>query len=124
MKKWLPLFVISGIVFSFLIAIFLTFFFTSIFQISKSQRNGPETFLLQSISPQGDYILAAYRTNPGATVDFSIKVYLKNGEKQDLIYNAYHESQVDIFWLNNHIVSINGKTLDISRNERYDWRHQ
>ena len=66
--------------------------------------------------------MEAYRTEPGATVDFSIKVYEVTGNTKTLIYDAYHESDVQIFWVNNTIVSINGKELDLSSGQTYDWR--
>lgn len=94
----------------------------SIWNIGRTQENNQETFLLSSQSPDGKYILEAYKTEPGATVDFSIKVYLMKGEKKDLIYNAYHEYQAEIIWIDNEIVSINGKTLDLSAGEKHDWR--
>lgn len=54
-----------------------------------SQRNSEETLLVTSVSPEGTYELEAYKTQPGATVDFSIKVYDVSQDKR-LIYNAYH----------------------------------
>ena len=64
----------------------------------------------------------AYRTEPGATVDYSVKVYLIKNNKRNLIYNAYHESEVTIVWVDNETVSINGKKLNLSKGEKYDWR--
>lgn len=54
----------------------------SVWNIGRTQENNQETFLLSSQSPDGKYILEAYKTEPGATVDFSIKVYLMKGEKK------------------------------------------
>ena len=81
-----------------------------------------ETYLLTSKSPDGKYILEAYRTEPDATVDFSIKVYIKNEDERKLIYNSYHEYQAEIFWISNCEVVINGKTLNMAESDRYDWR--
>lgn len=36
--------------------------------------NSEDTLLLSSQSPSGKYILNAYKTEPNATVDFSVKV--------------------------------------------------
>ena len=87
-------------------------------------RNNPETFLMASQSPGGKYNLEAYRTEPGATVDFSIRVYLTTDDRKSIIYDAYHEYEAKIVWIDNTTVSINGKTLDISQGEKYDWRTQ
>ena len=86
-----------------------------------SQRNSEETLLVTSVSPEGTYELEAYKTQPGATVDFSIKVYDVSQDKR-LIYNAYHEYTAEIQWVSDCVVSINGKTLDLSKSETYDWR--
>lgn len=86
-----------------------------------SQRNSEETLLVTSVSPEGTYELEAYKTQPGATVDFSIKVYDVSQDKR-LIYNAYHEYTAEIQWVSDCVVSINGKTLDLSESETYDWR--
>lgn len=105
-----------------LVALLICACFVSIWNIVRSQENNQETFLLSSQSPDGKYILEAYKTEPGATVDYSIKVYLMSDEKKELIYNAYHEYQVDIIWFDNEMVSINGRLLDLSIGEKYDWR--
>ena len=91
--------------------------------IAASQKYNQETLLLSSQSPDEKYNLYAYKTNPHATVDFSIKVYLvEESGKRKLIYNAYHEYDAEIIWIDNEIVLINDKTLDLSKGEKYDWR--
>lgn len=108
-----------------LLSIVLIFCFCAVSAfIGISQVNNQETFISYSQSPDGKYILEAYKTEPGATVDFSIKVYLIKGENKKLIYNAYHEEQVQIIWIDNQNVSINNKILDLSIGETYDWRTQ
>lgn len=84
-----------------------------------------EEKILISISPNNAYTLEAYKVNGGATIDYSIKVYkLSNNtiSGKTLIYNKYHEYDAEIKWINNDNVSINGIVLDLSKNERYDWR--
>ncbi len=76
----------------------------------------------ESISPNKEYILEAYRTSPAATVDFSVKVYRINEQGKKLIYNSYKESTVEIHWLNENIVVINGTEINLKLNETYDWR--
>lgn len=79
---------------------------------------------MASQSPDSKYNLEAYRTEPGATVAFSVRVYIIKDDKKEIIYDAYHEYEAKIFWINNTTVSINGKALDISQGEKYDWRKQ
>ena len=115
---------IITIIFASLLMILLVviLWFKPIIELGISQNNSAETFLLSSLSPDGEYKLDAYKTEPGATVDFSIKVYITNESDKALIYNAYHEYQVEIIWINKNTVSINGKKLDLSKGETYDWR--
>ena len=108
--------------FIIIIVVIVGVYLTQIYWISKSQNNSNETYLLTSESPDEEYLLKAYKTEPGATVDFSIKVYLVENKTRKLIYNAYHESYANIVWMNNDIVSINGIALDLSKEETYDWR--
>lgn len=107
-----------------LLALFIRIYIIPALNIGNSQTNNPETFLNASQSPDGKYNLEAYRTEPGATVDFSIRVYLITNDKKSLIYDAYHEYEAKIVWIDNTTVSINGKTLDISQGEKYNWRMQ
>lgn len=107
-----------------LLALFIRIYIIPALNIGNSQTNNPETFLIASQSPDGKYNLEAYRTEPGATVDFSIRVYLITNDKKCLIYDAYHEYEAKIVWIDNTTVSINGKTLDISQGEKYNWRMQ
>lgn len=116
--------IVSSVVLIVLFALFVRFLLIPILNIANSQMNGPEILLADSQSPDGKYYLEAYRTSPGATVDFSVKVYIVNGDDKKIIYNAYHESEVQIGWIDDSTVSINGKTLDLSLGEKYDWRKQ
>ena len=124
MKKVVPivLAVVLNVVLLVLAILFVFLCIVPFLGIVKSQENSPETFITSSQSPDGEYILEAYRTEPGATVDFSIKVYEVTGNTKTLIYDAYHEYEAKIVWIDNTTVSINGKTLDISQGEKYDWR--
>lgn len=126
MKKTIV--IVLSIILSFvlilLIALFIHTYIIPILNIVNSQASTRETFLMSSRSPDGKYNLEAYRTEPGATVDFSIKVYIINGDQKKLIYDAYHEYDVEILWIDNSTVSINGKTLDLSHGEKYDWRRE
>ena len=116
--------IISSVVLIVLLALFVRIYIVPILNIGDSQTNNPETFLMASQSPDGKYNLEVYRTEPGATVDYSVRVYMINGNQKEIIYNAYHESEAKIDWVDNTTVSINGKTLDMSSGETYDWRKE
>lgn len=75
--------VIVSAIFVFLANVFLI----STLKIGISQKNAPETYLTASQSPNGKYRLEAYRTEPGATVDFSIRVYMVKGNIKELVYS-------------------------------------
>jgi len=116
--------IISSAALIVLLALFIRDYIIPILNIGESQTNNPGTFLMASQSPDGKYNLEAYRTEPGATVDFSVRVYLTTGDRKAIIYDAYHEYEAKIVWIDNTTVSINGITLDISQGEKYDWRMQ
>lgn len=116
--------VLSSVALIVLLALFITYYIIPFLNIVNSQTNNPDSFLMDSKSPDGKYNLEAYRTEPGATVDFSIRVYLITDDRKTIIYDAYHEYEVKIVWIDNTTVSINEKILDISKGEKYDWRTQ
>ncbi len=113
----------SGIVFICCFAILLFLYFAWPYLFGLLIVSDPEYFLLErSCSPDGEYVLNAYRVNTGATNDYSVEVYLVDGDDENLIYDAYHEYEVDIVWKSDCVVEINGQNLDLSKNEKYDWR--
>ena len=116
--------IILGIALVFSLAMLIRNYIVPVLTIANSQKNVQETFLCSSESPDGKYNLEAYRTEPGATVDFSVRVYLTTGDRKTIVYDAYHEYEAKIVWIDNTTVSINGITLDISQGEKYDWRMQ
>lgn len=124
MKKtiMITLSMVSSVALIVLLALFARIYIIPVFNIEQSQINNPETFLMSSQSPDCKYNLEAYRTEPGATVDFSIRVYLITDDGKSIIYDAYHEYEAKIDWIDNTTVSINGKTLDLSQGEKYNWR--
>lgn len=109
---------LAGVVFA--VAVFVI----PVVKTGLSQKSAPETYLTGAQSPAGTYQLAAYRTEPGATVDFSVRVYLIAADQKKLIYDAYHEHEAVITWKSDAVVSINGKILDLSQGETYNWRTQ
>ena len=83
--------IISSVVLIVLLALFIRIYIVPTLNIGGSQTNNSETFLMASQSPDGKYNLEAYRTEPGATVDFSVRVYLTTGDRKTINYDAYHE---------------------------------
>ena len=111
----LVIFVLIGLIF----LIIATLLFSS---ISSSETHISETYLFSSTSPNGAHHLEVYKMNSGATVDFSIRVYLIENGNKELIYNAYHEYNAEVLWVDNDTVYINDIKLNISTGETYDWR--
>lgn len=76
-----------------------------------------------STSPNGNYTLTMYVNNGGATVDFAVLGKIKNNltEGNWNIYWQYHCNTVDINWINDNTVIINGTKLNVIK-ETYDWR--
>ena len=102
------------VVIALAILICAIYFVYTITLISNSQSNGSETLIQTSVSPGSKYKIEAFVTNPGATVDFSVKVYVITENKKRLIYNEYHKSEVDILWLDDDIVKINTIKINIT----------
>lgn len=81
-----------------------------------------------SQSPTQKYTIEAYRVNPHATVDYSIRCALIDHENQLIntdknIYWGYKEYEVTIEWIDEEHVIINDKQLNVNK-DRYDWRRQ
>lgn len=75
-----------------------------------------DEFVKSSLSPDGQYVVVAYRNLGNATVDFSIICDAVNLENLDsrTIYIQYHESEAEIHWIDETTVDINGVELDIN----------
>lgn len=81
--------------------------------------------VIQEISsPDGTYVVTSYLNNSGATTDYavlcSVKTNGQNNEKN--IYWQYHCEAVNIVWLDEDTVKINGVELNVKR-DTYDYRH-
>ena len=68
-------------------------------------------------SPNSSYTLKAYRYSGGATVDWSLRVEVVNNSSNQKynIYYKYHDYDVDMEWLDDNTVKINGKKLNIHK---------
>lgn len=116
MKKSMIFRIVIAVVIGITVGMVLLFS-TMVLLYSCSQES--DSLIAESVSPEGTYRLRAYRTNPGATVDYSVKVYLIKNSKEKLIYNVYHEREASIVWKDEHTVLINGISLDLEQGETY-----
>lgn len=83
-------------------------------------------FLTEESSPDGKYTLKAYLSDGGATTSYAIRgelVFNDGKKKKKNIYWNYREETVDISWINNSTVVINGHELEVSK-DKYDFRRE
>lgn len=101
------------------------FFIINYFFFSMSRL--PEGELLTTkASPNGHYTINTYVSKSGATVADAVRGELINHDKKDKtknIYWQYRESEAEIIWMNDNIVSINGIELDVRR-DIFDFRKE
>ena len=92
-----------------------------------SLSNLPEgEFLTETKSPNGEYTVKAYVSMSGATVADAVRgelVYHQEKDKKKNIYWNYRESTAEIYWIDEHTISINGVTLDV-RKDVFDFRKE
>lgn len=82
-------------------------------------------FLASSEAPNGLHRIDSYLCNGGATVDFAVRcavVNIATGEERN-IYWQYHQQTVQIEWVDEETVEINGVRLNIFT-DKYDWRNE
>jgi len=106
----------------FIVIVFGLFILTSC-----GWNNLPEgEFLASYESPSQNHTVNIYLSGGNATTDFAIRGELvDNGNKDKKnIYWAYHEQDAEVEWISDVIVSINGKQLDLSKNQTYDYRDE
>ena len=79
--------------------------------------------MLQNVeSPNGEYTIKTYVNNCGVTTDFSVTGELcDDNNKCKEIYNCYHEEDSLVYWINDEMVFINNKKLNIYE-DKYDYR--
>lgn len=82
-----------------------------------------EEFLGETVSSDGKYKVEAYLINGGATVDWSVKCYLREGESKKEIYRDYHINEANMVWIDNDTISINNHNIDLP-NGKYDFRDE
>ncbi|HBI6978839.1 TPA: hypothetical protein K8N11_002240 [Clostridium perfringens] len=107
----------------------LIFLGVATFKISSSIREFNERFkvseelLGETVSSDGKYKVEAYLINGGATVDWSVKCYLREGEIKKEIYRDYHINEANMIWIDNDTISINNHNIDLP-NGKYDFRDE
>ncbi|MDB2068877.1 DUF5412 family protein [Clostridium perfringens] len=107
----------------------LIFLGVATFKISSSIREFNDRFkvseelLGETVSSDGKYKVEAYIINGGATVDWSVKCYLREGESKKEIYRDYHINEANMIWIDNDTISINNHNIDLP-NGKYDFRDE
>ena len=107
----------------------LIFLGVATFKISSSIREFNDRFkvseelLGETVSSDGKYRVEAYLINGGATVDWSVKCYLREGEIKKEIYRDYHINEANMIWIDNNTISINNHNIDLP-NGKYDFRDE
>ena len=107
----------------------LIFLGVATFKISSSIREFNDRFkvseelLGETVSSDGKYKVEAYLINGGATVDWSVKCYLREGEIKKEIYRDYHINEANMIWIDNNTISINNHNIDLP-NGKYDFRDE
>lgn len=111
------------------IIVTLIFLGVATFKISSSIREFNDRFkvseelLGETVSSDGKYKIEAYLINGGATVDWSVKCYLREGDIKKEIYRDYHINEANMIWIDNDTISINNHNIDLP-NGKYDFRDE
>ena len=100
-----------------------TFKITSSIREFNDRFKGSEELLGETVSSDGKYKVEAYLINGGATVDWSVKCYLREGDIKKEIYRDYHINEANMIWIDNDTISINNHNIDLP-NGKYDFRDE
>ena len=101
----------------------LIFLGVATFKISSSIREFNDRFkvseelLGETVSSDGKYKVEAYLINGGATVDWSVKCYLREGEIKKEIYRDYHINEANMIWIDNNTISMVNMILEMNKVE-------
>lgn len=107
----------------------LIFLGVATFKISSSIREFNDRFkvseelLGETVSSDGKYKVEAYLINGGATVDWAVKCYLREGDIKKEIYRNYHINEANMVWIDNDTISINNHNIDLPKG-KYDFRDE
>ncbi|WP_415334530.1 DUF5412 family protein [Clostridium perfringens] len=111
------------------IIVTLIFLGVATFKITSSIREFNDRFkvseelLGETVSSDGKYKVEVYLINGGATVDWSVKCYLREGDIKKEIYRDYHINEANMIWIDNDTISINNHNIDLP-NGKYDFRDE
>ncbi|MFD3449374.1 DUF5412 domain-containing protein [Microbacteriaceae bacterium 4G12] len=110
-----------------LLVLLITFLIFSVFIYWKffSMQGVPKGELIRTVqSPDGKYELKTYFHDGGSLSSDAARGELvnKSSHRAKTIYWNYPDQDPHIEWINNHIVKIGDQTLDVSKNQVYDWR--
>lgn len=103
------------------IIVTLIFLGVATFKISSSIREFNDRFkvseelLGETVSSDGKYKVEAYLINGGATLDWSVKCYLREGDIKKEIYRDYHINEANMVWIDNDTISINNHNIDFTK---------
>ena len=117
---------VTGILLAMIAGILLILFLVLNYFFFNINRLPEGEFLTAATSPTGDYTVKTYVSRGGATVADAVRgevIYHQKKDKKKNIYWGYRESESEIVWITNEIVSINGMELDV-RKDVYDWRKE
>ncbi|HFD2053215.1 TPA: DUF5412 family protein [Clostridium perfringens] len=107
------------------IIVTLIFLGVATFKITSSIREFNDRFkvseelLGETVSSDGKYKVEAYLINGGATVDWSVKCYLREGDIKKEIYRDYHINEANMIWIDNDTISINNHNIDLPNGKYY-----
>lgn len=89
------------------------------------QRIDGQEYITELTSPNETYTVTAYLNNGGATTSYAVLGTLKNNKngKNKNIYWQYRCEKANMEWLNDEVIKINGKELNV-KNEIYDYRRK
>lgn len=101
----------------FLVAV-INYFFFNIDRLPDGE------LLSEEVSPSGIYTVRTYISNSHSTVAPAVRgevIYHNTFDTKRNIYWAYRIEEGKIEWISKHVVSINGRVLDV-RKDDYDFR--
>ncbi len=111
-------------IFVVMVAISFLVFLLGYWAFYDIQRLEGQELISESISPNGEYTIYAYRNGGGATTGNAVLCTLKNnytGKKRNIYWN-YRCTNANIEWISDQLVSINTIELDVKK-DKYDYRH-
>ncbi len=114
---------ISGMVIFIIAVPVVILFFSMVWYQDIDHINGQE-LVYSIISPDGAHVLEVYRQNGGATTTYSILCSVNDvdNNKKRNIYFKYREDDVEVYWVDEETVCIEGKELNVY-NDQFDSRH-